>query len=139
MPSKSLLGRQTRPDDINNRQQALHIRESNFLAVHRSDSTSQNPIATSQPNSSADTHTHRRKQPPKERLGRGEEFLQRRQQKHLRHTRFGVLRINAARKVQLPEGPALRIHHQPQDEELLARREQNCGIEGARQQRLGIR
>ena len=138
MPSKTQLGRRTWPYGGDNRRHTVRGRESNFSAVRRANSTSQQPIATSQPNRITDTHTHGRKKPSKERLGCGEGFPQRHQQENPRRARFGVLRIAVARKVQLPEGPSSRTHHQYQDEALPAQREKNCGIEGALQQRVGI-
>ena len=81
----------------------------------------------------------RTKKPPKERLGCGEGFPQRHQQEHQRRARSGVLQIAATCNLQLSGVPASRIHHQPQDESLTARRERNHGTEGALQQRVGIR
>ena len=106
MPGKSQLVRRHRPSSGNNSRHALRGTESNFAAVRRANATSQQPIATSQPNSRADTHTHRIKQPPKEILGRGEGFPWRRQQEHPPRARPGLLRIAETCEVQLSDGPA---------------------------------
>ena len=113
IPGKPQLCRWPWPDGGNNKRHALFSRESIFAAVRCADATSQYPIATGESNSSVDTHTHEQKQPYKERLGRGEGFLQKRQREHPRRARFGVLRISAACKVQLSVGTSSRIRHQP--------------------------
>ena len=97
------------------------------------------PSLTANP-TAAQIHTLTdKKKPPKERMGRGEGFPQKRQQENPQCARSGVLRITATCKVQLPEFPASRIHQQRQDESQPTRSEQNCGTRGELQQRVGIR